>query len=179
MVEITYQMALSTLQTAGILVGIVYYITIMRNAQRNQRLQLETRQTQLLMQIYQDLTSETTLRNWIEILSYEFEDYEEFNSKYGAAYNRESFAKRFSVWRLLDGVGLLLRDGLLDPDRVYDLMDSTVIPQWEKFGHIIKQHRNEGWPDAEEGFEYLYHEIMKVRKQRGIDEDLRVTVLIE
>ncbi len=80
---------------------------------------------------------------------------------------------------MLDGVGLLLRDGLLDVDRVYDLMDSTVIPQWEKYGHIVKQHRNEGWPDAEEGFEYLYDEIMKVRKQRGIAEDVDAHVLIE
>ena len=44
MVEITYQMVLSTLQTVGILVGIIYYLTIMRNSQKNQQMQLETRQ---------------------------------------------------------------------------------------------------------------------------------------
>ena len=80
---------------------------------------------------------------------------------------------------MLDGVGLLLRDGLLDADRVYDLMDTAVIPQWEKYGHIIKEIRNEGWPDAEEGFEYLYDEIMKVRKQRGIAEDVDLSSFFE
>ena len=186
MVEITYQMVLSTLQTVSLMIGVIYYIFIMRNSQKSRELSLkaqeqtlETRQTQLLMQIYQNLSSETTLKNWIDILSYEFEDYEDFNKKYGSAYNRESFAKRYSVWRTLDGVGLLLRDGLLDVDRVYDLMDATVIPQWEKYGHIIKEFRNEGWPDAEEGFEYLYDEIMKVRKQRGIAEDVDAHVFIE
>jgi len=34
-------------------------------------------------------------------------------------------------------------------------------------------------PDAEEGFEYLYDEIMKVRKQRGIAEDVDAHVFIE
>jgi hypothetical protein len=34
MVEITYQMLVSTLQTVGLLVGIIYYIFIMRNIQK-------------------------------------------------------------------------------------------------------------------------------------------------
>ena len=35
MVEITYQMVLSTLQTAGLLVGISYYILTQRNQQKS------------------------------------------------------------------------------------------------------------------------------------------------
>jgi len=34
MVEITYQMVLSTLQTIALIVGIAYYLIIMRNSQR-------------------------------------------------------------------------------------------------------------------------------------------------
>ncbi len=52
MVEITYQMVLSTLQTAGILVGIYYYVMTLRNQRKNQELALETRQAQLFMNIY-------------------------------------------------------------------------------------------------------------------------------
>ena len=59
MVDVTYQMVLSTLQTAGILVGIVYYISIMRNQQRTRDLTLKaqeqtlrTRESQLFMNIY-------------------------------------------------------------------------------------------------------------------------------
>jgi hypothetical protein len=50
MVEITYQMVLSPLQTVSLMVGVIYYIFIMRNSQKNQQMQLETRQTQLFMQ---------------------------------------------------------------------------------------------------------------------------------
>ena len=66
MVEITYQMILSTIQTIALIVGIIYYITIMRNTQKTRELtlesqeltrkaqeqQLETRQAQMFMQIY-------------------------------------------------------------------------------------------------------------------------------
>jgi hypothetical protein len=68
MVELTLPIMLQILQTAGIFVGIVYYITIMRNAQRTRQLtlesqelarkaqehMLETRQAQMFMQIYSE-----------------------------------------------------------------------------------------------------------------------------
>ena len=64
MAEITYQMVLSTIQTIALVVGIVYYLTIMRNAQKTRELtlqsqeltrkaqeqSLETREAQLFMQ---------------------------------------------------------------------------------------------------------------------------------
>ena len=63
MAEITYQMVLSTLQTAGLLVGIFYYILTLRNAQHTRELSLkaqeqaaETRKTQLLMQYTEKLS---------------------------------------------------------------------------------------------------------------------------
>ena len=42
MVEVTYQMLLSTIQIADILVGIISYIMTMRNSQMNQQMQLES-----------------------------------------------------------------------------------------------------------------------------------------
>ena len=59
-------MFLSTLQTAGILVGIFYYLMVLRNQQKNQEMSLrnqeltlksqalatETRQAQLFMQLF-------------------------------------------------------------------------------------------------------------------------------
>jgi len=51
MVEVTYRMVLSTLQTTGILVGIFYYIMTLNNTRKSQRLTLESRQAQLFMQM--------------------------------------------------------------------------------------------------------------------------------
>jgi hypothetical protein len=57
MVEITLPIMLQILQTAGILVGIAYYLVIMRNSQKTRELALnaqekalETRQAQLFIQ---------------------------------------------------------------------------------------------------------------------------------
>lgn len=69
MVEITYQMVLSTLQTLSLGVGVIYYIMTLQNTRRNQQLTLETRQAQLLMQIYQELISEANLKTWNETMS--------------------------------------------------------------------------------------------------------------
>jgi len=59
MAEITYQMILSTIQTIALIVGIIYYLTIMRNQQKTRNLALQaqenalqTRQSQLFMNVY-------------------------------------------------------------------------------------------------------------------------------
>ena len=79
MVDVTYQMVLSTLQTAGILVGIIYYLTIMRNSQKNQQMQLETRQSQLFMQLFQYHIDKDRARIILEIRT--ARAFEKFNCK--------------------------------------------------------------------------------------------------
>ena len=62
MVEITYQMVLSTLQTIALVVGIIYYLIIMRNSQRTQQMQLDTRRAQLFTQLYSEFSRPENLR---------------------------------------------------------------------------------------------------------------------
>lgn len=154
MVEITYQMLQSTLQTVSLMVGVIYYLIIMRNSQKTQQITLETRQAQLTMQIYQELISENNLNNFIEIQNWEWEDYDDFERKYGSDDHPERWAKRFSVIRTFDGIGLLLKDGLLDADRLYDLIRAGTIQLWMKWGPIIKEQRvRYGYPKDQEGVE--------------------------
>jgi preprotein translocase subunit YajC len=44
MVEVTYQMVLSTIQTIALIVGIAYYMTISRKQQRTRELALESQE---------------------------------------------------------------------------------------------------------------------------------------
>jgi hypothetical protein len=55
MAEITYQMVLSTFQTVGILVGIFYYVTSLRN-------QNKARQAQLIARLYDKYSEPEFLR---------------------------------------------------------------------------------------------------------------------
>ena len=65
-----------------------YYISTLRNAQRTQEMQLETRQTQIFMQIYQQLNSEDSFRTWAELMNIECENYDDFLRKYALGAQR-------------------------------------------------------------------------------------------
>ncbi len=180
MVEITYQMVLSTLQTVGLLVGIFYYVTTLRNAQKTRELALksqeqalETRQAQLFMQIYQDMSSPEHYKRTNELYSMEWEDWDDYDRKYGSENNPENYALRFSTWSRINGVGLLVKDGLIDVGRVHDLMRTTILWQWEKFRDIIIRTREEfNLGSFMEGFEFLANEMMKEVESRGFSVDV-------
>jgi hypothetical protein len=163
----------------GLTASIMYYSTVLRNANKTRELQLqaqehatETRQVQLLMHIYQEMSSESYMRRYIDVMNMEWENYDDYERKYGSDDHPEQFAKRLSVWRSFQGVGLLLKDGLVDADRLYDLIGSAVLLQWVKWEPIFKETRvRYGMPDDYLLFENLYHELIKVRRSRGITVD--------
>ncbi len=187
MVEITYQMVLSTLQTLGLLVGIFYYVTTLRNAQKTRELTLqsqeltrkaqeqalETRQAQLFMQIYQEMSSPEHYIRDNELLRMEWEDFDDYYRKYGSENNPEAYALRCSMWYRLNGVGLLVKADLLDVDRVYDLIGGTILSQWAKWRDIIIWIREE-WsiPGYMEGFEFIADEMVKESESRGYSADV-------
>ena len=61
--QLTFQTIFQFLQTLSIMVGITYYLMILRNQQKSQKLTLETRQATLMMNIFKELTSE---KRWEE-----------------------------------------------------------------------------------------------------------------
>jgi len=62
MVEITYQMILSTIQTVGILIGIFYYVMTLNYTKKNQEQTLKMRNAMVFHQIVgQALTNKKAL----------------------------------------------------------------------------------------------------------------------
>jgi hypothetical protein len=178
MVEVTYQMVLSTLQTAGILVGIFYYLMTLQNTRKNQELQLETRSLLLFMQLFQQMNSPENMKRYIEILNWKWDDYHDFEMKYGSDYNEEAWAKRVSWWRRYNVIGLILRDKRIDTELLYDYIGLGVINMWKKYGSIIMEQRvRYGFPNLFQWFEYLADEMNRVRLNRGITEPLPDTLL--
>jgi hypothetical protein len=169
MVEITYQMVLSTLQTVGILVGIFYYIMTIRTNQRNQELTreaqeqaLETRQVQLYMQILDRFASEENRLRSITVGQMEFDDFEDYRRKWGMDANPEASAKKLHVLTELDGLWHLLNRGLIELDFVPPLAMTVAVRFWEKWGPIEVELRGIlNNPRRSEYVEYLYNEIIK------------------
>ena len=169
MVEITYQMVLSTLQTAGLLVGIFYYIMTLRNQRKNQDLQLETRQTQLFMQLFQHHISKERFQDSMKLSQMEWDDFDDFARKYDSAVNVENFAMRYNQWYFWEGMGLLLNKGLIDGDMIYHLLGSGfgILTDWDQFGSIIKEMRVRlDQPNMNFWFEYLVEEMKKIREEK-------------
>jgi len=176
MVEITLPILLQIVQTAGILVGIIYYITIMRNSQRNQELarkaqeqSVETREAQLFMQIYQQLTSIESQKTWGELLNMEWDDIEDYRKKHDSTVNLDSWGKRGHIWWSYSTIGMMVKKGLIDPEMVYMTLGNMVIMQWDKWSEVIYDTRErsvrqgvKGGPYMFKGFEYLNDEMVKL-----------------
>jgi ribulose-5-phosphate 4-epimerase/fuculose-1-phosphate aldolase len=161
MVEITYQMALSTLQTAGILVGIIYYITIMRNQSR-------AREAQFLLQFNQVFQDKEAIRDWHDVLAMRFQDYQDFMENYDSKTNMESYLQRSRIWRMLNTFGHILKRGLVDPKTVYDAISGGFIVRlWDNHGPIIREIRkHENAPLHLEGLEYCAEAMRNVEKNK-------------
>ena len=163
-------MVLSTLQTVGLLVGISYYILTLRNTSKNQQLTLETRRLQILMDVDKEMKSFENYRRMIELLNMQWEDYDDFERKYGSDNNPDNFALRHSMFYSLNSIGILLKDGFIDANTAYDLLgEVATIWMWNKFESVIKElRRRYNIPNSYEYFEFLYDELNKVREQRGV-----------
>ena len=167
MVEITYQMLLSTVQTLSLVIGIIYYLTIMRNADK-------VRKTQLVSHISEKWWSPGTEKMAIELLEMEWIDFDDFVRNYDSTVNKDNYAKRFHTWGIYQEIGYMLYKGFVDIETVYSLMGGhNSLLLWTKFEPIIlaqrKKYRDPSWFQY---FEYFGNELKKFRVQQGLEAEI-------
>ncbi len=82
------------------------------------------------------------MRNFFELMNYEWKDYEDFERKYGSDDHVDAAAKRLAMWHNLNAVGGTLRNGVLGAEDCYDAgMHSYVVYTWAKYKPIIEENR--------------------------------------
>jgi hypothetical protein len=164
MVDVTYQMVLSTIQTIALVVGIIYYLTIMRNQQRSQKHAEDTRKIQLLMQLYGSQNVDWSIRRQ-EVINMDFKDLDDFWEKA----DRPTFAKVGITWSEWNILGLLLKNGFIDDDMMFEFLQYRgPIYHWERYGEIIKEMRiRHGFYSLGTGFEYLAEKMTVYREKQG------------
>jgi hypothetical protein len=91
MVELTIEVMLDIIRTSGIIVGIFYYITTLRNAEKNRIKEMVFRRMQTRTPNYFLDVYETSPQN------FEWNTTEEFDKKYNATTTPELIAKRASI----------------------------------------------------------------------------------
>jgi len=149
------------LAATSIVIAASYYILTLRNTRL-------TRQAQLFNQVYQTFSTTELHRNYMELLNYEWKDYEDFERKYGSNTNLDSYSKRASLWLWFNGMGLLMQKKLIDPEMVYFTAGNQALWTWAKFEPIIKEIcRGYNVSDSFEHFEYLVNEMRKISDRRG------------
>lgn len=182
MVEITLPIMLQFLQTAGILVGIIYYITIMRNQQKTRELTLEsyelarkaqnqaseTRQMQFGWNALERVFDKDFMRRMIDVMYHQdFSDYEDWREKYGPSTNPDAYVDWLNVTSTFQSLGYLVQSKVLDIETLSRFVHPRgVIFLWERVEPITKIHRERYNPNAYESFEYLANEMRSLLERR-------------
>jgi hypothetical protein len=147
----------------GVIAGFTYYVLTVRNSQRNQQMQLETRQAQLFMQVYTQWRDPDRLRLLAKSYQMEWDDYYDFQKKYGVENMEERLPYSYLSY-FYEGVGVLIEEGLIDIELVAKLMAGDVKGYWDRFGPFILDHRRIGnYPDYFFHVEYLYRELENLK----------------
>ena len=82
------------------------------------------------------MTSKEFVTNYYDVLDLEFEDYQDFMIKYGD--NREVLGNMGSLLNWFNGIGTLIRRGLLDEALVFELMGGMILYHWYKYRDVVE-----------------------------------------
>ena len=159
MVELDLSIIFAGLSIAA---SIVYYASVLRNANKTQQLALETRQAQLFWNIYDKIESREHTEMLNKILSRTFDTPQELHEKYGRESNPVAYYDWMYFSDLYEGLGVLVREGFVDIRFIALLMSGGVKRYWEKYGPVFQDFRDSwGWPRVAVEVEYLYNQIME------------------
>ena len=141
-------------------VGVGSYINSNKRAQETRDRELETRQAQLFMDIYRTWASKDFQKDLNDMLyAWEYDHLEDFMSKYGEMSNPRDHAiwDQNSMW--LEGIGVLVKRGLVDPKLLIDMQSfsGTTLMTWKKFEPFITEYRDKNHAsEYMKHFEYLF-----------------------
>jgi hypothetical protein len=163
---ISVQTLLTYLTLISVPVGVFYHIMTLNNTSKNQRQTLDTRQTNILMNLYKEWgTDEYQNASWT-VLKLEYESRKDFEEKYGTISELTEVTRDiFKVLWFYNGLGVLVHRGLADLEKVNDLFGYIIVWMWEQVEPFVQWEREEfNQPDSMEWFEALYKQIKPLRE---------------
>ena len=159
---ITLDQVIYVLPLLGITVSILYYAMVLRNANK-------TRGAQLFMSLHNTLNSMEGMSRYLDTMYMEWDDYADFERKYGSDNNPKAYLQRITLWHAFNNYGVLLKNGLIDPEMIYDAIGGTTIMYWEKWRPIIMEQRIRYMgPNYVEHWEHLVDVMRSIQVRRGV-----------
>ena len=99
-------MILSTLQTIALIVGVLYYVTTMRN-------QNKARQAQLYQGLFNKYSSEEIYKHYLNIMQKEWREQDDIIEELKPE-NKEKYLSFCVISSYYEGIGVLVEENLLD-----------------------------------------------------------------
>jgi hypothetical protein len=160
---------------AGLSIGVaaIYYALTLRNTRKNQELQLETRQAQLFMEVYKEFSSPSFLLRFQDIRNNIVRDIDKYREEFGDLQRTdpERYAGWISLGTWFEGLGTLLKHGLIDPNMVYDMMGGVVFRYWNARRIVIEEMQKID-PHYGEYIAYLQGEMARIAKIKNPERDI-------
>jgi len=168
MVDVSYQMVLSTLQTVGLLVGIIYYIVTLQSTRKNQEISLrnqeetlKTRNATLFLQtLGQMLTNNEALQHVIRVEQHPFTRVEEFNE---LRKDPDYFLSNTYLRLMCEFWGIFLKNDIIDIEMLSQFLPYWIPRFWEWNKESIYESRN-NLPGYFNNLEYLAESLQKHHK---------------
>ena len=110
------------------------------------------------------------------MMNMEWDNFDDFNSKYGPEGNPEHYNSRVKIWRSLNYYGLLVEDRLIDVSTYVRIIADSAPIVWHKFGAIIEEMRRlQDNPELYIGIEILAREVDNYRLSKGLEPKVKST----
>lgn len=163
-----------TVVIAGIsvIIGVINSILSNRKAEQQRQTEIETRQAELLMQVYDRWSAKDFRRDSFEILTrWSWDNTEDMWRRFGPAGNLDDIIKFTTQASFYTSVGVLVEQGLIDINLVDKQLHNNIVLNWEKLEPIITEWRNRLQPTVGtqseprlmyEYWERLYHRIQHI-----------------
>ncbi|MCW4041873.1 MAG: hypothetical protein NWE83_14120 [Candidatus Bathyarchaeota archaeon] len=116
----------------GVIICVINSIIFSRRAEKNDQQMLETRQAQLFTQVYDRWSSRDAVKAYgLVRYKYQWSDYDDWFRKYGPDVDIEAYADYGTLLTFFEGLGVLVKKGLIDISLVEDLLANRIIWFWE------------------------------------------------
>jgi len=161
MVEIDIQTISIVIAAMSVVIAAANSIQASREAQKTRESELENRQAQLFMEIYNRFNDKEFSKMTDDVcFNWQWKDYDEFMEKYGYERNIEAWGDFSALFNFFEGIGVLLKQGLIRATLVSELMSGPILRYWEKFEPILNERREHlTHHEAIDNVEYLYREV--------------------
>ena len=159
------QTASIVIAAVSVVIAAVNSIVTNRRAESRRQMEQKTSQVQFFLDLYNKFCEKDILTMYIEVLLlWRWEDFNDFNEKYGPEKNLDEFMKWVIVTTHIETMGLIAYENMVDIQFVANLLGSAIEGFWEKAEPILIEYSKQ-WntPKIMPMTEYLYEQIKTIR----------------